>query len=202
MARSSSRHAGRAASLTAPRRGTTLIGPEAQDGPCQGPEEPQARPRPPGAHVSRGADTEMQQPRKGKFLPSQSIIRKMMLCCSSSYRDIAAGSWLVPLGALQTPAPKKSPTIFVGWKRLATPNPALPHSCPAALHCPGQPGPMPNHSFSKEISPNIQSEPPLMHLEAIASRFPHPARFGGGRSGALRTPGEGGDVPGGVWHTG
>jgi len=29
---------------------------------------------------------------------------------------------------------------------------------------------MPDHSFSKEIFPNIQSKPPLTHLEAIASR--------------------------------
>ena len=28
---------------------------------------------------------------------------------------------------------------------------------------------MPDHSFSKEIFPNIQSEPPLMKLEAVAS---------------------------------
>jgi len=37
-------------------------------------------------------------------------------------------------------------------------------------HCPGQPVPMPDHSFSEEIFPNIQSEPPLTQLEAIASR--------------------------------
>ena len=35
---------------------------------------------------------------------------------------------------------------------------------------PWQPVPMPDHSFSKEILPNIQSEPPLMQLEAVASR--------------------------------
>jgi len=29
---------------------------------------------------------------------------------------------------------------------------------------------MPDHSFSKEIFPNVQSEPPLTQLEAIASR--------------------------------
>jgi len=29
---------------------------------------------------------------------------------------------------------------------------------------------MPDHSFSEEIFPNIQSKPPLMQLEAIASR--------------------------------
>jgi len=28
---------------------------------------------------------------------------------------------------------------------------------------------MPDHSLSKEIFPNIQSKPPLMQLEAIAS---------------------------------
>ena len=33
-------------------------------------------------------------------------------------------------------------------------------------HCPGQPGPMPDHSFSMEIFPNVQSNPPLMQLEA------------------------------------
>jgi len=34
-------------------------------------------------------------------------------------------------------------------------------------HCPGQPGPMPDHSFSEEIFLDIQSEPPLMQLEAV-----------------------------------
>jgi len=29
---------------------------------------------------------------------------------------------------------------------------------------------MPDHSFSKEIFPNIKSKPPLMQLEVIASR--------------------------------
>ena len=37
-------------------------------------------------------------------------------------------------------------------------------------HLPGHPGPMPDHSFSKEIFPNIQPKPPLMQLEAISSR--------------------------------
>ena len=36
-------------------------------------------------------------------------------------------------------------------------------------HFPGQPVPMPDHSFSKEIFPNVQSESPLTQLEAIAS---------------------------------
>jgi len=36
-------------------------------------------------------------------------------------------------------------------------------------HCPGQPGPMPDHSFCKDIFPNILSKPPLTQLEAIAS---------------------------------
>ena len=35
-------------------------------------------------------------------------------------------------------------------------------------HCPGQPGLTPDHSFREEIFPNIQSEPPLMQLEAIS----------------------------------
>jgi len=30
---------------------------------------------------------------------------------------------------------------------------------------------MPDHSFSKDFFPNIQSKPPLMKLEAIASRL-------------------------------
>ena len=38
-------------------------------------------------------------------------------------------------------------------------------------HCPGQPVPVPDHSFSKEIFPNIQSKPPLMQLEAVLSRI-------------------------------
>ena len=37
-------------------------------------------------------------------------------------------------------------------------------------HCPGQPGPTPDRSCSEEIFPNIQPEPPLTQLEAIASR--------------------------------
>ena len=37
-------------------------------------------------------------------------------------------------------------------------------------HCPGQPGPVPDHSCSKEIFPNIQSKHPLMQLEAIDSQ--------------------------------
>jgi len=37
-------------------------------------------------------------------------------------------------------------------------------------HLPGQPVPVPDHSFSKEIFPNNQSKPPLKQLEAIASR--------------------------------
>ena len=34
---------------------------------------------------------------------------------------------------------------------------------------------MPDHSFSKEIFPNIQSKPPLMQLEAISSPAELPA---------------------------
>ena len=37
-------------------------------------------------------------------------------------------------------------------------------------HLPRKPIPMSDHSLSKEIFPNIQSKPPLMQLEAIASR--------------------------------
>jgi len=36
-------------------------------------------------------------------------------------------------------------------------------------HCAGQPGPMPDHSCSEDISPNIQPEPPLTQLDTIAS---------------------------------
>jgi len=39
-------------------------------------------------------------------------------------------------------------------------------------HLPGQPVPMPDHSFSREIFPNIQSKPPLMQLEAISHQLP------------------------------
>ena len=35
-------------------------------------------------------------------------------------------------------------------------------------HCPGQPVPVPDHSASKDIFPNIQSKPPLTQLEAIS----------------------------------
>jgi len=41
---------------------------------------------------------------------------------------------------------------------------------------------MPDHSFSKEIFPNIQSESPLMQLEAIASC---PVTRSVGRKGGL-----------------
>jgi len=37
-------------------------------------------------------------------------------------------------------------------------------------HHPGQPGPVPDCSSSKEIFPNIESKPPLTQLEAITSR--------------------------------
>ena len=37
-------------------------------------------------------------------------------------------------------------------------------------HFPGQPGPMLHNPFSKDIFPNIQSKPPLVQLEVIASR--------------------------------
>jgi len=33
-------------------------------------------------------------------------------------------------------------------------------------HCPGQPVPMPDHSFSKKIFPNLQSKPALTQAEA------------------------------------
>jgi len=39
-------------------------------------------------------------------------------------------------------------------------------------HHSGQPGPMLDHSCRKQIFPNIQSEPPLMQLEAVSS---HPS---------------------------
>lgn len=41
-------------------------------------------------------------------------------------------------------------------------------------HCPGQPVPMLNHSYSEEILPNIQLEPPLVQFEAI-SLYPIPS---------------------------
>jgi len=62
-------------------------------------------------------------------------------------------------------------------------------------HCPGQPVPTPDHSFSKEIFPNIQPEPPLTQPEAINAAWgggavqPHwqspqgPLWGGGGRRG-------------------
>ena len=37
-------------------------------------------------------------------------------------------------------------------------------------HLPGQPGPVPDHSFCEEIFPNIQSKPAPTRQEAIASR--------------------------------
>jgi len=36
-------------------------------------------------------------------------------------------------------------------------------------HYPGQPGPMPDHSFREEMFPDIQSKPLLAQLEAISS---------------------------------
>jgi len=54
-------------------------------------------------------------------------------------------------------------------------------------HCPGQPGPRPDHSCRKEIFPNIQPEPSLMQLEAIASR-PVAGYWGGDTNPRLTTP--------------
>jgi len=80
---------------------------------------------------------------------------------------------------------------IIGWKRpLRSSSPAIHPTPPFLLnhvpkchiytffetlqgwglhHCPGQPSPMSDHSFSKHIVPNIQSKPHLMQLEAIAS---------------------------------
>ena len=46
---------------------------------------------------------------------------------------------------------------------------------------------MPDHSFCEEIFPNIQSKPPLTHLEAIASR-PVAGYLGAEISTCLTTP--------------
>jgi len=84
------------------------------------------------------------------------------------------------------------PRNHYGWKRpLRSPSPTVTPTPPCLLNhvpkchihtvfeplqgwglpsCPGQPGPRPDHSFRKEIFPDLQSEPPLMQLEAIASR--------------------------------
>jgi len=40
-------------------------------------------------------------------------------------------------------------------------------------HCLGQPGPRLNDSLSEDIFPNIQSKPPLVQLESIASHPTH-----------------------------
>jgi len=53
-------------------------------------------------------------------------------------------------------------------------------------HLPGQPVPMPDHSFSKEIFPNIQSKPPLTQLEATAS-CPIASYLGEGTNTCLTT---------------
>jgi len=37
-------------------------------------------------------------------------------------------------------------------------------------HLPGQPVPMSDHSFSKEIFPNTRSKPPVTQLEAILNK--------------------------------
>ena len=54
-------------------------------------------------------------------------------------------------------------------------------------HCPRQPGSRPDHSFSEEVFPNLQSEPPLMQLEAIASR-PIAGYWGEETNPCLTTP--------------
>ena len=81
---------------------------------------------------------------------------------------------------------------IIGWKRpLRSSSPTVNRTPPCLLkHIPkchiytffehlkgwglhhflGQPISMPDHSFSKEIFLTIQSKPPLMQLEAIASR--------------------------------
>ena len=108
------RRASRPPSLMAPRRGTGLICPETRDGSSQGPEEPQARPPPPGTPVSRstsGLTQKCSNPEKGNFYLIRVLLKKKIaFCCIFSYNDIAAGSLLVVLRVLQTPAPKKSPT--------------------------------------------------------------------------------------------
>ena len=80
---------------------------------------------------------------------------------------------------------------IIGWKRpLRSSSPTITPKPPCLLnhilkchfytffkhlqgwelhHFPAQPVLMPDHSFSKEIFPNIQSKPPLTQLEAIAS---------------------------------
>ena len=80
---------------------------------------------------------------------------------------------------------------IIGWKRpLKSSSPTVNPTPPCLLnhvpkchiytvfehlrgwgfhHLPGQPVAMSDHSFSIEIFPNIQSEPPLMQLEAFAS---------------------------------
>ena len=81
---------------------------------------------------------------------------------------------------------------IIGWKRpLRSSSPAVTPTPPCLLnhvskchiytvfeplqgwsglhHCPGQPGPTPDHSFCEEMFPYIQSKSPLMQLEAISS---------------------------------
>jgi len=81
---------------------------------------------------------------------------------------------------------------ITGWKRPLRPQSPTIHPTPPCLtnhilkchiyiffehlqgwwlnHFPGQPVPMSDHSFSKEIFPKIYSKPPLTQLEAISSR--------------------------------
>jgi len=74
------------------------------------------------------------------------------------------------------PLRSSSPTITPAPPRLLNPVPKCHiHTVFEPLqgwglpHCPGQPAPTPHCSFREEIFPNIQSEPPLMQLEATAS---------------------------------
>jgi len=106
-------------------------------------------------------------------------------------RGDGAGVWGASGGRTQ-PVQTQPSQSQEGWKSpLRSPSPTVPPAPPRLLnrvpkchiyvffeplqgwgphHCPGQPGPRLHNSFSEEIFPDIQSEPPLTQPEAVASR--------------------------------
>ena len=91
-----------------------------------------------------------------------------------SCRSLAAPSIPLGVGGLGSPLSPGAfaalPLRFCHFRK----GPSVQASAPepltsSAFHLPRQPVPMPDHSFNKEIFPIIQSKPPLMQLEAIAS---------------------------------
>ena len=120
------------------------------------------------------------------------VLTASQMCPQSAYMQIDFSYMHQP-----HPGHNPYPIIFsyhriIGWKRPLRSSVPTIHPTPPCLlnhmpkghiymvfehlqgrglnHLPGLPVPISDHSFSKEIFPDSQSKPPLMQLEAIASR--------------------------------